>query len=389
MARLGVKNYRFSLSWPRILPQGVGAVNEEGVAFYNRLIDALLANGIRPFVTLFHWDYPQALADRGAWANPDSPKWFEAYVSVCARRFGDRVKALITPRRAAVLHWSGLWHGRSRAGTDAPRRRDHPDEPSCAQGARSGGSRPAFDSLRIAAWAMRRAATRPFRSPLLLLMWKPRVKRISTCRPAISGRLTSPGGATRRCWAIIRNPAWHSFGALPQGWEQGDLALISQPLDLYAQNIYNGRPFRAADNAKGYEEVPGAIGEPRTAIGWTIRPDALYWGPKFLYERYQTPFIISENGMSAHDAVSLDGHVHDPNREDYMRRYLLAYRRAAEDGVDAAGYFAWSLMDNYEWAYGYSERFGLIHVDYATQKRTPKDSAFWYQTVMESNGENL
>ena len=135
--------------------------------------------------------------------------------------------------------------------------------------------------------------------------------------------------------------------------------------------------------------MPGAIGEPRTAIGWTIRPDALYWGPKFLYERYQTPFIISENGMSAHDAVSLDGHVHDPNREDYMRRYLLAYRRAAEDGVDAAGYFAWSLMDNYEWAYGYSERFGLNHVDYATQKRTSKDSAFWYQTVMESNGENL
>ena len=180
----------------------------------------------------------------------------------------------------------------------------------------------------------------------------------------------------------------HFFGALPQGWEN-DLALISQPLDFYAQNIYSGRFFRAADNAKGYEEVPGAIGEPRTAIGWTIRPDALYWGPKFLYERYQTPFIISENGMSAHDAVSLDGHVHDPNREDYMRRYLLAYRRAAEDGVDAAGYFAWSLMDNYEWAYGYSERFGLIHVDYATQKRTPKDSAFWYQTVMESNGENL
>ena len=144
MARLGVKNYRFSLSWPRILPQGVGAVNEEGVAFYNRLIDALLANGIRPFVTLFHWDYPQALAERGAWANPDSPKWFEAYVSVCARRFGNRVKAFHHAQRAAVLHRSGLWHGRSRAGTDAPRRRDHPDEPSCAQGARSGGSRPAF-----------------------------------------------------------------------------------------------------------------------------------------------------------------------------------------------------------------------------------------------------
>lgn len=231
---------------------------------------------------------------------------------------------------------------------------------------------PCVRSFQIAAWAMRRAATQPI----------PFTSAPADVEAARKAYFDVPTGDF---WAF--NVAWWSdpgdagplsgirqafFRRAAAGWEN-DLALISQPLDFYAQNIYNGRFFRAADNAKGYEEVPGSIGEPRTAIGWTIRPDALYWGPKFLYERYQTPFIISENGMSAHDAVSLDGHVHDPNREDYMRRYLLAYRRAAEDGVDAAGYFAWSLMDNYEWAYGYSERFGLIHVDYATQKRTPKD----------------
>ena len=172
---------------------------------------------------------------------------------------------------------------------------------------------------------------------------------------------------------------------LPKGWER-DMALIHQPLDFYAQNIYHGNVIRACDNAAGYEHVPLPAGHHRPAIHWPITPDALYWGPKFLYERYKTPFLITENGMSCHDAVSLDGGVHDPNREDYMHRYLLAYRRAAEDGVDARGYFAWSLMDNFEWACGYTERFGLVCVDYATQQRIAKDSALWYRRVMESNG---
>ena len=131
------------------------------------------------------------------------------------------------------------------------------------------------------------------------------------------------------------------------------------------------------------------MGHPKTAIQWAVTPDALYWGPKFLYERYKVPFMITENGMSSHDVVSLDGQVHDPQRQDYMHRYLLAYKRAAEDGVDAIGYLAWSLMDNYEWANGYTDRFGLVYVDYGTQERIVKDSFHWYKTVMESNGENL
>ena len=174
---------------------------------------------------------------------------------------------------------------------------------------------------------------------------------------------------------------------LPKGFER-DLPLIHEKLDYYAQNIYNGRMFRCGADGKP-EFVPRPAGWPRTAIGWSIMPEALYWGPKFLYERYKTPFIISENGMSCHDAVSLDGMVHDPNRQDYMHRYLRQLRRAAEDGVDVRGYFAWSLMDNFEWQQGYSERFGLVYVDYQTQKRTIKDSARWYSGVIAQNGENL
>ena len=175
---------------------------------------------------------------------------------------------------------------------------------------------------------------------------------------------------------------------LPKGWEN-DLETICQPLDYYCQNIYNGDVYRACEKAPGFDRVQNAVGHPKTAIQWSIMPDALYWGPKFLYERYKTPFIISENGMSCHDAVSLDGMVHDPNRQDYMHRYLRQLRRAAEDGVDVRGYFAWSLMDNFEWQQGYSERFGLVYVDYQTQKRTIKDSARWYSGVIAQNGENL
>ena len=167
------------------------------------------------------------------------------------------------------------------------------------------------------------------------------------------------------------------------------MATIHQPLDFYGHNIYSGRIIGAADNERGWEAPLLAPGYPHTAMDWPVTPDALYWGAKFLTERYKTPFIITENGMAGLDWVSVDGQVHDPARQDFLHRYLRAYRRAADDGVDVAGYFQWSLMDNFEWAFGYNRRFGLVHVDYQTQKRTVKDSGWWYKQVMETNGENL
>lgn len=338
---------------------------------------------MRPFVTLFHWDYPSALQSRGAWENPDSPDWFEDYVALCARHFGDRVKDFFTFNEPQCFIRLGCVKGEHAPGLRLP------DESTIPM------SHHVLKAHGLAVQALR------------ALVPDCRVGYAPTCNPCIpaSDRAEDVEAARRALFDVgddwSWSVAWWSDPALlgrypedglsrygrllPKGWER-DMALIHQPLDFYAQNIYHGNVIRACDNAAGYERVPLPAGHPRTAIHWPITPDALYWGPRFLYERYKTPFLITENGMSCHDAVSLDGGVHDPNREDCMHRYLLAYRRAAEDGVDARGYFAWSLMDNFEWSCGYTERFGLVYVDYATQQRIAKDSALWYRRVMESNG---
>lgn len=161
------------------------------------------------------------------------------------------------------------------------------------------------------------------------------------------------------------------------------MALICQPLDFYGQNIYNGRAVSSANREPTF--VPRKAGAPRTAIGWPITPEALQWGPKFLYERYGLPIYITENGMSAHDVVSLDGKVHDPNRIDFTHRYLLELEKAVDAGVPVEGYFHWSFMDNFEWGHGYNERFGLVYVDYETQQRIPKDSALWYKEWIQQH----
>ena len=389
MKEMGVRNYRFSLSWPRLIPQGTGDVNEEGVAFYNALIDELIAAGIRPIITLFHWDYPAALQQKGAWTNPDSPKWFEEYVSLCAERFGDRVKDFITFNEPQCFINLGYCNGEHAPGYQLPLSATVPM------------SHHVLIAHGLAAKALRRIVPgvrvgyAPCANPRIPASDDPR--DIEAARKAYFMVHNHP-----RYWGF--NVSWWSdppmlghypeqglalLGKyLPEGWEK-DLETICQPLDFYCQNIYNGNTVRACEGEPGFEEVAEPVGHPKTAIQWPITPDALYWGPKFLYERYKVPFMISENGMSCHDAVSLDGKVHDPNRQDYMHRYLLAYKRAAEDGVDAIGYLAWSLMDNYEWAKGYTDRFGLVYVDYNTQERIVKDSFYWYKTVMETNGENL
>lgn len=164
----------------------------------------------------------------------------------------------------------------------------------------------------------------------------------------------------------------------------GDMKLINQPIDFIGMNIYNGKYVSAEKGVLGNEQ-----GFARTLIGWPITPTALYWGPKFYNERYGLPIIITENGMSCHDVVSLDGKVHDPNRIDYLNRYLLELKRSADDGVEIDGYFQWSLLDNFEWAQGYNQRFGTIYIDYSTQKRIIKDSGYWYKKIIEGNGENL
>ena len=179
-----------------------------------------------------------------------------------------------------------------------------------------------------------------------------------------------------------------NFGQYFPEITEEDMKLISQPLDFYGQNMYNAVTVKAGENGEPVR-VQRYDGFPKTAIQWPVTPECLHWAPKFFWERYQKPFFVTENGMSSHDWVSLDGQVHDSSRVDFMHRYLLELKRAAREGADIQGYFAWSLMDNFEWAYGYSERFGMIFVDYQTQKRVMKDSGKYYKEIIKSNGEIL
>ena len=173
---------------------------------------------------------------------------------------------------------------------------------------------------------------------------------------------------------------------LPDSWRE-DLKIISEPIDFLGQNIYNGNFYRMTDNKP--EWVPQGINTAKTNRGWYVVPEVLYWGPRFLYERYQKPILITENGMSCHDVISLDGKVHDPNRIDYLHRYLRFLKQAADDGVEVMGYMLWSFLDNFEWIWGYDQRFGIVYVDYETQERIPKDSFYWYGEMIACNGDNL
>ncbi len=388
MAQLGLKNYRFSVAWSRILPQGTGEVNQKGIDFYNRLIDELIAHGIRPFMTLFHWDLPSALQARGAWENPESPQWFENYASICARAFGDRVKDFITFNEPQCFIGLGYSSGVHAPGLKLPMSSTVPMSHNVlkAHGMAVRALRSLVPDCRVSYAPTTGACIPATDSP----------EDIEAARKAFFMVPEDNGWGWNVSW--WSDPAMlgqypeqglkHLGKYLPKGWEK-DLSLIHQPLDYYCQNIYNGRIVRAKDNALGFENVLYKPGMPKTAIQWYVTPDALYWAPRFLYERYKSPIVISENGMSCHDSVSLDGKVHDPNRQDFIHRYLLSYKRAAEDGVDLKGYFQWSFMDNFEWAMGYYDRFGMVYVDYQTQERIVKDSAWWYKTVMETNGENL
>lgn len=387
MADLGVKNYRFSISWPRILPEGTGFMNPSGVKFYSDLVDCLLENGIRPFVTLYHWDLPSVLHRKGAWLNDDMPEWFAEYTCAVAKTLGNRVKDFFTINEPQCIIGNGYANADHAPGVTYPMG----DKVRMIHNLLKAHGR-AVQVLREHVPGVRVGYAPCSFGPI---PYTNSVEDIEACRQQYFSKPEQEYGL---CW----NVAWYSdpaclgiypeaglkrFGKyLPDGWK-ADMPLIHQPLDYYGQNIYQGRVYRAGE--RGPELVPFPDGQPKTAINWPIVPESLYWGPKFLYERYGLPILITENGMSAHDAVALDGQVHDPNRIDFVHRYLRALRRAIEDGVDVRGYFYWSFLDNFEWGFGYQERFGLVYVDYQNQQRIPKDSAAWYRTVMEYNGENL
>ena len=383
IADLGAKAYRLSIAWPRVMDLD-GTPNEEGLAFYDRLVDALLARGVTPWVTLFHWDFPQHLFERGGWLNRDAVEWFAAYTRVVVDRLSDRVAHWFTLNEPQVFLQLG--HG---IGEHAPGMKyDTPDLLRCAHHAMMAHGR-AVQIIREHGKTPAQVGLAPVgvsSVPATDSAADIEAARRDTFRvgdhdgwlfntpwfadPALLGHYPEDG---------LRLHGHH----LPRGFED-DLKLIHQPVDFYGCNIYQCLSVKAGPDGDPVP-VPQPTGGPQTMFRWPVTPDALYWGPKFLAERYGLPVYVTENGCAGMDWVHLDGKVHDAHRVDFLHRYLAAMQRAAEEGIDVRGYFQWSIMDNFEWSEGYQLRFGIIHVDYATQKRVPKDSYHWYQKVIAAN----
>ena len=386
MKQIGLKGYRFSVDWSRVLPEGTGRVNEAGIAFYDHLIDELLANGIEPYITMYHWELPYELYKRGGWMNPQIVEWFGEYAKLLAERFSDRVTHFFTLNEPQCFVGLGFVNGEHAPGIKAPIR----DTFEMAHNVMKAHGR--------AVQMLRTHGKQP-----LVIGYAPTA---SVCYPATE-KAEDIEAAKKNFFALPDefsnwhwNVSWWSdpvlLGKYPEEGlakyepylpkiTEEDMRLISQPIDVYGQNIYNGYCVRMGEDGRT-ETVSRYEGFPKTAIDWPV--ECLYWGPKFLYERYQKPIYITENGLSCHDVISLDGKVHDPNRIDFLARYLHELKKAAGE-IDLRGYFQWSLMDNFEWAKGYSERFGLVYVDYPTQKRILKDSAYWYQEIIKENGSTL
>jgi beta-glucosidase len=367
LAGLGVDAYRFSIAWPRIQPTGTGAVNAAGLAFYDRLVDTLLDRGIDPVATLFHWDLPQALEDAGGWLNRDTAYRFADYAGLVAEALGDRVKLWITLNEPFIhmtmgyglgvhapghvllfdafpaAHHQLLGHGLAvtavRAHTDAPVAITNNYSP-----VRLAGDSPAdaaaagfYDALH----------NRLFTDPLLGLGY-----------PA----------------EVPMDPALV---------HDGDLAVIAAPIDALGVNYYNPTAVRAPADADGlpFEIVP-LEGYPRTGFGWPVVPDGLrelLVGLRQTYGDALPPIHVTESGCSYPDELTADGRCADPDRVAYLDSHIGAVEAALAAGVDVRGYFVWSLLDNFEWAEGYTQRFGLVHVDFATLRRTPKSSYVWYR----------
>jgi beta-glucosidase len=379
MRELGIRAYRFSISWSRVLPAGTGQVNRAGLDFYKRLVDTLVEHEITPSATLYHWDLPQALEDRGGWGNPESVNWFAEYAGLMFRDLDDRVPLWATINEPWVVVNEGYVEGRH-----APGRRDWSEAAAVSKNLmkahaaavaayRAGGKHSiglvvnlvpieaATDSPDDKSAANRLDAylNRQFLDPVLL-------GEIPTELPEMFGS------------------AWHE-------WTAEELRQVRQPIDFVGVNYYLkldvcNDPQAGPPRAR-IVLTPNC---PRTATDWEIYPPGLTNILKWIKSRYgDLPLYITENGAAFDDTALANGAISDHRRVEYLHDHLLAARRAIDAGVDLRGYFLWSLLDNFEWQSGYSKRFGVVHVDFDTQRRTPKASSQFYSSVIRSNGAVL
>ncbi len=368
MRRLGLRAYRFSMAWTRILPNGRGAVNQRGLDFYSRLVDELLAANITPYITLYHWDLPQALD--GGWLNRDTAGYFADYAAIVVRRLGDRVQNWITLNEPWVAAFIGYREGRHAPGIM--------DEKLAYQAAHH---------LLIAhglGMQAIRAIAPPVNAGIVLDMFPTEAGTDSPQDHALARQAWQMGTG----WFIepvlcgnYPTETWQTLGENTPRVLPGDFALIAQHLDFLGVNYYSRQLIQ---NGVRVHPVPGSE---YTEMGWEVHAPALGRLLRRLQRTYRLPPIyITENGAAFRDEVSADGRVHDPRRINYVREHLRELHGAIQDGVDVRGYFVWSLLDNFEWSYGFSKRFGIVYVDFATQQRIIKDSGEWYANVIAQNG---
>jgi beta-glucosidase len=377
---LGAKAYRFSIAWPRVFPDGTGAANPKGLDFYDRLLDELLANGIEPFATLYHWDLPEALQDRvGGWLSRDTAKAFADYTGHVAARLSDRVQHFFTINECARLVNLGYGARLDAPGLDLPR--------------------PALNQVRhhvalghgLAVQAIRahaRAGTKvgPAENMVSCI---PAIATPANVRAAeIATRELNAGYLTLLLEGKYTDAYLASAGANAPKFTADDLGIISSPIDFLGLNVYTVDHYVvAADNALGFAALPFPASFPHMDAPWLrFSPEAMYWVPRHAAKLWDVKSIyITENGTSAADRPSADGNIHDVDRIMYLRSYLTQLQRATSEDVPVHGYFLWSLIDNFEWSDGFGQRFGLHYVDFATRQRTPKLSASFYREIVARN----
>jgi beta-glucosidase len=378
MTDLGIKALRLSIAWPRIFPTGKGKPSQQGVDFYNRLVDALLAAGIQPYCTLFHWDLPQDLEDKGGWQSRDTSEAFGVYAGYVAEHLSDRVKHFMTLNEMSSFVDIGYRDGRHAPGL------------KLAPAAVNQVRHHAVLAHGLGVQAIR-AHAKPGTKIGLAENATATVPVIETPEHIAAAtkayREVNAGYLT----AVMEGKYTDSYlahhGADAPKFTDADMKAIGSPLDFIGLNVYTPAYVRAADNADGFAMVPTPSSYPHMMSSWLhIGPEALYWSPRHAAKLWNVKEIyITENGASSTDVLAPDGHVYDSDRVMYLRNYITQLHRAVSEGIPVKGYFCWSLMDNYEWADGYAYRFGIHYVDFATQKRTPKLSANFYKEVIAQN----
>jgi len=377
---LGAKAYRFSIAWPRIFPEGRGAPNPTGLDFYSRLIDELLANGIEPFLTMYHWDLPLALQDGvGGWISRETSKAFADYAAYVAERLSDRVRHIFTVNESLRLVYSGYGAGPDAPGLSLPQAELNQVLHNVAL-----GHGLAVQAIRAHA----RSGTKvgPAENIVVCI---PAIETAAHIRAAeIATRELNAGYLTLMLEGKYTDGFLAYAGKNAPKYPAEDLSIISSPVDFVGLNVYTPNHYvAAADNASGFALMPFPAAFPKMDSNWLkIGPEAMYWAPRHVAKLWGVKSIyITENGTSAKDDPAADGNVYDVDRIMYLRNYLTHLQRATSEGIPVLGYFLWSLMDNFEWSDGYEKRFGLYRVDFNTQVRTPKLSASFYREIIERN----